>query len=124
MSGPRDRDNVGMSDESQIVVPPSFIALFVVPGRSKPTAPRAEIAARHEFCEDLANLLTEPASTRLWELGVTEADVLERMHRGLSVDTPESPATVSPVEARWVICRLAELLGWPMPAGCEGAPPA
>jgi sporulation protein YlmC with PRC-barrel domain len=92
----RGRDNGGMSDESQIVVPPSFIALFVVPGRSKPSAPRAEIAARHEFCEDLANLLTEPANTKLWELGVTEADVLERMHRGLWVDTPTAPPPSAP----------------------------
>lgn len=109
-----------MSEDSQIVVPPSFIALFVEPGRSKPCATRAEIAARHDFCEDLANLLTEHASTRLWELGVTEADVLERVHRGLQVDTSASPATVSAAEARWVVCRLAELLGWPLPAACDG----
>lgn len=100
-----------MSDESQIVVPPSFIALFMAPGRGRPSATRAEIAARHEHCEDLANLLTEHASTVLWELGVTEADVLERIHRGLLAGDTALPAP----EARWVICRLAELLGWPLP---------
>jgi len=65
------------------VVPSSFVALFLAPGRTRPSAPRAEIAARHEFCEDLATLLTDTAATRQWELGVTPADVLERVHRGL-----------------------------------------
>lgn len=98
-----------MSDENQIVVPPSFIALFVEPGRVKLSAPRQEVAARHEFCEDLASMLTEQALTKLWELGVTEADVLERMLRGLRGDG----AVVSDREAVWVVTRLAELLGWP-----------
>lgn len=105
-----------MSDDSQIIVPPSFIALFVAAGRSRPSAPRDEIAARYEYCEDLANMLTEHASATLWELGITEADVLERMHRGLrSGQDPgqdTSAATVSEMEATWVIRRLAELLGW------------
>ncbi len=98
-----------MSDENQTVVPASFIALYLSPGRSKPSAPREEIAARHEFCEDLANLLTEQALNKKWELGVTEADVLERMLRGLR----EPPLLVSDAQAVWVTTRLAELLGWP-----------
>ena len=97
-----------MSDESQIFVAPSFIALFIEPGRTKPSATREHIAARHEFCEDLANLLTDHASTKLFELGVTEGDVLERIQRGLLA----GDAAVSPDEAEWVIRRLAELLGW------------
>lgn len=101
-----------MSDESQIVVPPSFMALFVPAGRSKPSAPRDVIAARHEFCEDLATMLTDTAATQQWQLGVTEADVLQRVHQGLVVDA----ALVSAPEAQWVVCRLAELLNWPMPA--------
>lgn len=100
-----------MSDESQIVVPPSFMSLFVAPGRSKPLAARDLITARHEFCEDLATMLTDTAATQQWQLGVTEADVLQRVHRGLLVDA----ALVSVAEAQWVVCRLAELLGWPMP---------
>ena len=100
-----------MSDESQIFIPPSFIALYLAPGRVKPTASRESIAARHEFCEDLATMLTEPAATRLWQLGIAESDVLERMHLGLlGGDTP-----VSEAEAEWVIRRLAELLNWPQP---------
>ena len=99
-----------MSDDSQVVVPRSFIELYLRPGRIKPTAPRDEIAARHEFCEDLASMLTEHARLKAWELGITEADVLERMHRGLTV--PDAP--VSPAEAWWVMRRLAELLDWPV----------
>ena len=100
-----------MSDDNQFIVAPSFIALFVLPGRSKPSASRDEISARYEYCEDLATLLTEHASTTLWELGITEEDVLSRMHTGLLA----GDATVSPLEAQWVVCRLAELLGWRMP---------
>ncbi|MDP2005655.1 MAG: ATPase with chaperone activity [Rubrivivax sp.] len=100
-----------MSEESQIVVPPSFVALFVPPGRVKPTAGREEIASRYELCEDLAQMLTEQASTKKWELGVTEADVLERIERGLLADA----AIVNAAEARWVVRRLAELLDWPDP---------
>ena len=96
-------------DGSQIIVPPSFVALFVPPGRIKPTAARDEIAARYEFCEDLAQMLTEHAHTKHWELGVTEQDILQRMHQGLLGDD----APVSEAEAAWVVRRLAELLDWP-----------
>lgn len=97
-----------MSEHNQIIVPTSFIALFVEPGRTRPNASRDEIAARYEFCEDLATMLTDTAANKLWELGVTEDDVLERVHRGLV--GPDAP--VSAAEAIWVIRRLAELLGW------------
>ncbi|WP_425261087.1 ATPase with chaperone activity [Rubrivivax sp. RP6-9] len=106
------------SADSQIVVPPSFVALFVPPGRIKPTAPRAVIAQRHEFCDDLAQLLMEPARTQQFSLGITELDVLERMHAGLLGDA----AVVSADEARWVVCRLAELLDWPQLFGAGAAP--
>ena len=98
-----------MSDESQIVVPPSFIALFVAPGRIKPSASRTEIAARYEFCEDLAQMLTEQAQDKRWQLGVTEDIVLERMLGGLQATT----SVVNTAEAVWVVRRLAELLDWP-----------
>lgn len=97
------------SEDSQIVVPESFIALYRVLGRLKLTAPKAEIAQRHEFCDDLAHMLTEQAQTKLWELGVTEADVLERMRRALQGEG----SVVNEAEARWVVTRLAELLEWP-----------
>lgn len=113
-----------MSDDHQIEIPPSFIALFVDPGRIKPNASRAVIGARYEFCEDLAQLLTDTARTMQFDLGITEDDVLERCHRGLLVDG----SGVDAREAGWVVCRLAELLGWPMwfpePAGSEVLPQA
>lgn len=100
-----------MSDDNQIELPPSFIALFVEPGRIKPNAPRAEIQQRYEYCEDLANMLTETAQSRLWELGITEADVLARIHGGLLA----GEVGVNEAEAQWVLRRLAELLGWESP---------
>jgi hypothetical protein len=100
-----------VSEDSQIIVPPSFIALFVPPGGVKPRASRQHIAERYELCEDLAQMLTDTASTKLFELGVTEADVLERIGRGLLADA----SLVDETEARWVLTRLAELLGWPWP---------
>ena len=110
-----------MSDENQIVVAPSFIALFVPPGRSRPSETREFIAQRHELCEDMACMLTEPAKTRLWELGITEADVLDRIHRGLL----GGEAGLSQAEAGWVAHRLAELLEWDdplLPTGYAAAP--
>ncbi len=97
-----------MSEDNQIVIPPSFIMLFVEPGRIKPNASKEYIHERYDYCEDLANLLTEPAGNKRWELGITEADVLERMRQGLMT----GEAGVNDAEAEWVMHRLAELLGW------------
>lgn len=96
-----------MSDDSQIVVPPSFVSLFVPPGRIKPTAAREYIAERYELCEDLAQMLLETAQTQRWSLGITTVDVLERIARGL----PVSGLDLSDAETSWVMTRLAELLG-------------
>lgn len=98
-----------MSEDSQIVVPPSFVALFVPPGRIKPTASREAIAERYELCEDLAQMLVEQAQAKRFELGAAEHDVLERIARGLRGEA----AIVSADEAGWVVRRLAELLDWP-----------
>lgn len=96
-----------MSDDSQIFVPPSFVALFVAPGRIKPTAAREHIAERYELCEDLAQMLLETARTQRWSLGITTADTLERIARGL----PVSGLDLSDAETGWVMTRLVELLG-------------
>ena len=101
-----------MSDESQILVPVSFIALFLPPGARRPTAPREHIAERYELCEDLAQMLTDEARSRLFELGIAESDVLERILAGLL-----SAPVVEANEAQWVIRRLAELLDWEPLAG-------
>lgn len=98
-----------MYDENQIVVPPSFIALYIDPGRSRPNAPREVIATRYEWCEDMANLLVTTAQAMLVEQQFGEGEVLRRCHQGLRGD----PATFSEREAAWVIRRLAELLEWP-----------
>jgi len=100
-------------EDSQIVIPPSFVDLFVPVGSRRPGAPRDAIAERYELCEDMAQMLQETARTRLFELGVTEADVLERIHRGLLQQSAQFGAG----EAAWVTCRLAELLEWAVPAG-------
>jgi hypothetical protein len=47
-----------MSDDNQIVIPPSFIALFVEPGRTRPSATKEVIYERYDFCEDMASMLT------------------------------------------------------------------
>lgn len=41
------------------------------------------VAARYELCEDMAQMLTEHARMKMFELGVTEEDVLARMGQGL-----------------------------------------
>lgn len=102
-----------MSDDSQILIPPSFIALFVPPGRLRPTESRLHIAERYELCEDFAQMLIETATTKRFELGAHEEDVLERVGRGLL----EPGSMLSEAEAVWVLTRLRELLGWnPGPA--------
>jgi len=99
-----------MNDDSQIIIPRSFIELFIPPGRIKPTEAAAHIAERYELCEDLAQALVDRAADRRFELGITEADVLVRMRDALMA----GPGIVSASEAVWVIHRLAELLEWPM----------
>ena len=103
-----------MSEYSQIVVPEAFVDLFRPLGADRYRRPLESwevIASRHEFCEDLAQVLSETAGDKLFALGITEADVLDRIRRGLL--EPCSP--VSAPEAGWVIGRLAEVLGWPFP---------
>lgn len=111
-----------MSEDSQIVVPPSFLALFVPPGRLKPQAPRALIAQRYELCEDLAQMLIEHAQAVHFDSGADEAQVLQRVENGLNAQAPGAASVVSGAEARWVVRRLAELLGWPDPGERAGPP--
>lgn len=101
-----------MSEENQIEIPQSFVALFMEPGRSKPAATRFFIAERYELCEDMANLLTQTAQEMLHALGIAESDVLQRCYQGLLA----GEALFNPAEALWVVRRLAELSQWPQPA--------
>ena len=104
-----------MSQEFQIHIPPSFMALYVPPGKIKPTLGQREMAARYELCEDMAQLLTEQAANLQFQLGITEDLALERCLQGLLA----TPDVLIEAEARWVVCRLAELLNWPLPAWSE-----
>jgi hypothetical protein len=100
-------------DEAHLPLPESFARLYRAPGGQRFTRPAREVHERHEFCEDLAQMLVDTARDKLFALGVAEADVLERIEQGLLGDG----APVDEAEARWVVTRLAELLGWPLPPG-------
>ena len=97
-----------MYDHNQLEIPDSFVALYLVGGRLKPTATRAEVAARYELCDDLAQHLFEYARAQHHDLGISEDEVLRRCRAGLLGDA--SGWTVA--EAGWVTHRLAELEGW------------
>ncbi len=101
-----------MFEENQSFVPESFMGLYLDKGRIKPNLPRAELTLRYEMCEDMANLLVDMASNQQFKLGITEDDALERCWQGLMIE----PVLVTSDEAFWVICRLAELLSWPIPS--------
>ena len=96
-----------MSDESQIEIPPSFVALYVPAGRIKPSVARSELAQRYELCEDMAQMVVDTARTLEFSLGITQADVLQRVAQGLQGED----SVVTEAEAGWVVTRLAELLG-------------
>lgn len=97
-----------MDEDSQRVLPPAFVALYIEPGRLRPSLSRADMLERHELCEDLAQMLCEPAQTQLWSLGITESDVLGKIREGL----PQTGLSLTDGEMDWVCGRLAELLGW------------
>lgn len=99
-----------MTDEYQIHIPPSFSDLYL-DGRRRLSITQADLRDRYEVCEDLANHLVTHCQGIHVEVGVDEQDVLQRCYRGLC--TPESG--VIQAEARWVVTRLAELLGWSWP---------
>lgn len=108
-----------MSD-SQFVIPPSFIQLFVPEGKTRPSETREVIAQRYDLCEDMAQMLTETAREKHFGIGVAESDVLSRIHAGLAADE----SLVSTDEALWVARRLAELLRWELPEGLRLPEPA
>jgi hypothetical protein len=100
-----------MSIDNQIEPPQSFMAMYITPGRDRPNAPQDVVLARYEQCEDMATLLAEQAQTIAFKENLSEKEVLERCHQGLLADV----ANFNEKEALWVVCRLAELLGWEAP---------
>lgn len=99
-----------MDDFNQIEVPPSFMALFASPS-GRLTEAMSTVRERYELCEDLAQLLTEQASSLQFKTGRPEAELLRTIQLGLS----DADSAVSPAESGWVVTRLAELLDWPSP---------
>lgn len=98
-----------MDSHSHIDIPPSFRALYEARRTARQKPVWTEVCACYELCEDMANLLVDTAQTMQFQLGITEADVLERVWQGLTL--PD--AVVAPDEAQWVVSRLAELCAWP-----------
>jgi hypothetical protein len=103
-------------DENQTFVPESFSALYL-DGRKRLVITKAELALRSEFCEDLANVMTDHCSTVHFRDGIDEATVLERCLAGLR----QMESGVSAQEAHWVTRRTAELLGWEWPAQLDAS---
>lgn len=113
-----------MSDDSrhsdplnQNHVPEAFVALHTEPGRAKPSLSRGELLERHALCEDMAQMLAEHAATLQFSHDLSEAETLRRMLQGLLAQSePAQAGQLQPLEALWVVCRLAESLHWPIPA--------
>ena len=99
-----------MDDTSQIQPPPSFADLFRTRS-GKLSEPIGVVVARYELFEDLASHLTEQAQTLYHSGNSSEEQVLLGMHAGLA----EDGSVVSPLEAGWIVQRLAELLDWRAP---------
>lgn len=100
-----------MPIDNQIEPPQSFMALHVKPGHTRPSATQEVVLARYEQCEDMACILAEQAQTLAFKENLTEKEVLERCHQGLAGKGTD----FNDGESRWVICRLAELMGWEPP---------
>ena len=110
-----------MSDDNQLEIPQSFIALYLKPGAAKPDASRESIAQRYEFCEDMATMLTQTAQDMLHGQSLSQSHVLQNICTALTVQPPDQ-SVVSAPEAVWVVHRLAELSGWAPPDFAMPAP--
>ena len=97
-----------MPIDNPIESPQSFMAIYLTPGRGRLNAPQEVIRARYEQCEDMACVLTERAQTLAFKESLSESEILSRCCQGLRYDDVD----FNEKEAQWVICRLAELLGW------------
>jgi hypothetical protein len=95
-----------MSDNRQISVPASFIALYVTPGAMQHHPNRAWLEQRHDLCEDLVQLLCEQIRDKVWQLGITQSDAIDRIERSL----PTLSIELSNPEIVWVLHRIREVL--------------
>lgn len=99
-------------DENQILIPESFLDLHRDRSRTRLRTPVAEVRARYEFCEDLAQQLVVQAQHIHFDIGLPEDEVLMRIEAGLTGTEPGAESGLSADEAVWVSRRLAELLHW------------
>lgn len=95
-----------MTDERQIHIPASFIAIYTRASQPRPSASRLWLEQRHDLCEDLAQLLAEQAKNKVWQLGIDVTDALARIEQGL----PEIALDLSALECTWVMTRVKEIL--------------
>lgn len=100
-----------MSDDDQILIPPSFEAVYR-DSRGRLGVPRDAFRHRYELCEDMAQMLVDRSQDIHHGQGVSEDLILERTQAGLASEG----SGFSEAEAAWVVTRLAELLGWPWAA--------
>ena len=100
-----------MTEEFQIHIPDSFMTLYVPPGRIKPMLGQRDLATRYELCEDLALTLAPTASQMQLARDLHTSAVLAQCLQAITGED----AVLDLPEARWVMCRLAELLDWDMP---------
>ena len=80
--------------------------------RQRLSEPIAVVRARYEVCEDLANHLVQHAQVLHHVEVPSEDEILRRIHAGPAYRPMPG---VSGAEARWIVRRLAELLGWACP---------
>jgi len=96
-------------------IPESFLQLYRGPSQ-RLTAPAAQVYGRYEWCEDLAQQVSESARGLALALGGGEDSILARLREGLVGDgSAGSGSALSTQEAWWVEVRVAELLNWPHP---------
>jgi hypothetical protein len=107
-----------MEDPNQLLIPPAFMALYSAHGR--PTASRAHVQQRHDWCEDMAVQMTTLCASLEHRHDLGKEEVLRRCWSGLL----EEGSGVDAAEAAWVVARTAELLEWPHPAFLPPAPAA
>lgn len=90
---------------NQLLIAESFQTLHLGTN-GRPTLPHAELHARHELCEDLAQSLCEVCLALKGADDTDLSSAIRHCHDGLA--GPDSG--ISRLEAGWVANRLAELL--------------
>lgn len=74
-------------------------------GRTKPIMSREDIETRHDYCEDLAQLLLQAMQDKMVELSLPVDIALPRISNVLA----DPNLNLSEAESNWVLLRLKEL---------------